>query len=306
MARPIKSVQQLLPAQNRPIKIDPPVVPTLTPLPGLPIPPVDFIPTPVPLLPIPPLDLIPIPPVTIRGTEFSDTLHGNFLDNVMYGYPATGPGSGVDDYDGYDTMYGYAGNDVMYGGNQGDSLHGGDGDDTLYGGLATYSGSDYLVGGNGNDKLYGGNDSDRLYGDAGNDSLYGEAANDALFGGTGSDLLVGGTGSDVLTTGTGFDVVKFNHRFEGVDTITDFLSPTDTIQVVRPGFSNGLALGTIAGHRFRLGLNALDASDRFIYHQPSGSLYFDQDGIGGVGKVKLATLSSKPAMNFTDIVVVAS
>ena len=99
----------------------------------------------------------PVLPVVIAGTAWSDSLHGNALDNVIYGYGG------------------------------GDLLAGGDGNDVLYGG----AGSDQNMHGEaGNDVLYGGDDFDRLFGGDGNDTLYGGKGADFLYGGAGKDAFV--------------------------------------------------------------------------------------------------------------------
>ncbi len=57
-----------------------------------------------------------------------------------------------------------------------------------------------------------------------------------------------------------------------------------------------LAGSTISVDQFRIGTGAGDASDRFIYNQNTGALFFDADGIGGAAQVKIATLSAGLAM----------
>ncbi|MBI4781480.1 MAG: calcium-binding protein [Oscillatoriophycideae cyanobacterium NC_groundwater_1537_Pr4_S-0.65um_50_18] len=275
----------------------------------------------------------------IRGTQLSDNsaygnseLYGTNSNDTIYGYPASGAGSDYNDYDGYDRLYGFGGDDVLYGGNQGDTLYGGEGNDILYGGLnPTYSGDDYLAGGTGNDWLYGGTGNDTLYGESGNDFLYGEAGldylsggddndymsggdgNDTLTGGSGSDTIIGGYGNDVLTSGTGFNKFKFNNKYEGLDTITDFGSYSDDINVVQSGFKVkgfffgdvNLSLGTIGASQFRLGSRALDSNDYFVYNRSTGALYFDRDGSGSSAQLQIATLSNKASMSYSDIAVVA-
>ncbi|NJL21124.1 MAG: type I secretion C-terminal target domain-containing protein [Leptolyngbyaceae cyanobacterium SM1_3_5] len=99
-----------------------------------------------------------------------------------------------------------------------------------------------LAGGAGNDKLFGGASSDTLRGGAGNDKLSGRAANDLLVGGAGADTLIGGVGTDVLvggagndrlTGGGGRDQFTFNSLSEVVDTITDFNTAEDLIDLRR-------------------------------------------------------------------------
>ena len=89
-----------------------------------------------------------------------------------------------------------------------------------------------------NDTLSGGDNNDFLSGDAGNDTLNGSAGTDTLTGGADADVLVFTTLSESFT-GTS--------PFSG-DTITDFLSGTDRIdvsaaQVTAIAGTNGLLQG---------------------------------------------------------------
>jgi Ca2+-binding RTX toxin-like protein len=102
-----------------------------------------------------------------------------------------------------------------------------------------------VVGGSGNDTLSSTATAgaDTLDGGAGNDALTGGGGADALLGGAGADTLTGGTGADVLTGGDGGDRFVFASNDTGAqtpvavstlgapDTITDFVSGTDKIQV---------------------------------------------------------------------------
>ncbi|MBD1867726.1 calcium-binding protein [Cyanobacteria bacterium FACHB-471] len=171
--------------------------------------------------------------------------------------------------------------------------------------LYAYAGNDSLYGNAGSDSLYGYEGNDTLDGGDGNDTLSGGSGSDVLVGGTGDDILIGGAGNDTLTSGSGFNVFRFNNISEKVDKITDFASYHDDIQVVKSGFSSSLNLGTIAAGQFRLGSSAGDSSDRFIYNQSTGALFFDKDGTGSAGQVQFATLSNKASLSYTDIVVIA-
>ncbi|MBD1995519.1 calcium-binding protein [Leptolyngbya sp. FACHB-541] len=157
----------------------------------------------------------------------------------------------------------------------------------------------------------------RFYGGEGNDTfdgkntktpltLYGDAGDDTLTGGKYHDTIKGGDGKDWLTGGGGADKFVYDNPFQGIDTITDFVAGKDTIVVSAAGFRGGLVANTVlAASQFTLGSSAGDASDRFIYNNTTGALYWDLDGTGAVGQIKLATLSGKPALNYTDISVVA-
>ena len=54
---------------------------------------------------------------------------------------------------------------------------------------------------------------------------------------------------------------------------------------------------------FSLGTSAKDASDRFIYDETSGALFFDAGGLDGTAQSQFATLSTGLAMTSNDIFV---
>jgi Ca2+-binding RTX toxin-like protein len=64
--------------------------------------------------------------------------------------------------------------------------------------------------------------SDFLYGALGNDRLAGGSGADRLYGGGGADVLIGDDGDDVLIGGGAVDVFRYDARYFGNDTITDF------------------------------------------------------------------------------------
>ena len=142
-----------------------------------------------------------------------------------------------------------------------------------------------------------------LIGNSGNNSLDGGLGNDVLSGGAGADILIGGLGNDRLTGGADADQFVFNTTpgVGNVDTITDFLSGTDSIVLdgaVFTGFGGALTVDMfISG----AGLTAAaDANDHLIYNTGNGGLFYDADGIGGVAAVRIANLSGAPVLGFTD------
>lgn len=218
-----------------------------------------------------------------------------------------------------DVITGLAGNDSLEGLGGDDNLDGGTGRDTLLGG----DGEDNLLGDNGNDSLDGGTGDDSLDGGAGIDTLLGGNGEDNLLGGNGNDSLVGGNNNDTLTGGSGTDSLTaggsgnkdfvYNNIKEGGDTITDLIANSssfdDSIVVSAAGFGGGLTPGAfITVAEFKLGAAATDPSDRFIYNQNTGQLFFDIDGVGGLNQQLLVKLSNPGAnTNFsnTDISVIA-
>ena len=106
-------------------------------------------------------------------------------------------------------------------------INGTPGNDNLTG----TSGNDIINGSEGDDLLIGLRASDVLNGGDGNDILSGGKGSDTLNGGLGNDNLVGGAGNDVFVLGAGL----------GVDTISDFTTSQDTIQLI-----NGLTFGQLS------------------------------------------------------------
>jgi Ca2+-binding RTX toxin-like protein len=150
-----------------------------------------------------------------------------------------------------------------------------------------------------------------LFGDAGNDFLIGSGGSDTLEGGTGDDTLTGGylETNNTFTGGAGADIFKYYSPTEGIDTITDFSVVDDTIHVSADplyGFGSGLTNGAaITTDQFVLGTAAVDKSDRFIYNQNTGALFFDSDGTGENGQVQFVSLPTGLAMTNADIFVTA-
>lgn len=157
-------------------------------------------------------------------------------------------------------------------------------------------GQDTLLGGVGNDTLIGGAHNDRLEGGNGNDSLSGRTENDLLFGGNGLDTLTGDAGADVFA---------FTTPTQGVDRIQDFDGTSDRIQIKASGFGGGLVAGTLPTTNFVLGNTALDASDRVMYQQLDGKLWFDADGSGSIAPINFAILNNRPSMSASYISIVA-
>lgn len=120
-----------------------------------------------------------------------------------------------------------------------DTFRGRGGDDILY----LYGGNDRGFGGAGNDGISGGKGRDLLSGGGGNDEILGGAGNDDLRGGDGADQLAGARGDDTITGGRGADTFDFDAT-SGDDTITDYQSGRDTIQLMG---SHGVSLEKVHG-----------------------------------------------------------
>ncbi|MEH2284126.1 MAG: cadherin-like domain-containing protein, partial [Nostoc sp.] len=281
--------------------------------------------------------------LTLTGSGVIGT--GNSLDNILIGNSAANMLSGGDGNDslfgssGNDTLLGGAGNDTLDGGTGIDSLIGGAGDDIytvdnlndiITEGLnagtdlvnssvswvlgdnlekLTLTGSGAINGtGNSlNNTLTGNTGANILNGGDGDDSLLGSSGNDTLLGGAGNDSLFGGIGRDVLTGGTGQDSLYLTDtRTGGYDTIADFTVGDDTIFLSKAEFGLSQSQNTVLDSGlFRLGTIATAASDRFIYNQTTGNLFFDADGIGKAAQVQIAQFSNLAMLTSADITVIA-
>nr|VFK41892.1 MAG: Hemolysin-type calcium-binding repeat-containing protein [Candidatus Kentron sp. SD]VFK47851.1 MAG: Hemolysin-type calcium-binding repeat-containing protein [Candidatus Kentron sp. SD] len=136
-------------------------------------------------------------------------------------------------------------------------------------------------------------------GGSGDDQITGNEFNNDLEGGAGRDTLTGGGGNDIFKfTDLGTD--------SDADTITDFTSGTDKIQVVSPNFGN-LSVGSLALDRFlSTGATLTDANPVFLYDNGTGSLRFDRDGHGNAAPVQIASLTGNRNLNYSDIQIVAA
>ncbi|MBD2681512.1 MULTISPECIES: calcium-binding protein [Nostoc] len=247
------------------------------------------------------------------------------------------------DYD--DNIVGNSGNDTLSAGYGKDTIDGGKGDDVLSinyrsanGGItttfnaSTNTGSitagtnqvsyknierlniwgtnnydDNIVGNSGNDTIYGGSGgNDTLVGGAGNDRLIAsDLGNNTLYGGFGNDILIGEFGNDTLIGGDGIDTFAFNSYRKGVDTIYDFNSTNELIQLSTYDFGEGLSSGSLGTSQFTIGTSATTSDQRFIYNSTTGGLFFDQDGsASGFTQVQFAQLSTGLSLTNNNFVVV--
>jgi Ca2+-binding RTX toxin-like protein len=138
------------------------------------------------------------------------------------------------------------------------------------------------------------------------DLLRGGAGANTLYGTINADVLYGAAGADTMTGGLGVDQFRYLNAAEGQDSITDFASGIDKIQVVGSGFG-GLAAGALSGAKFIAGASPVaNQAAQFLYNTTTGVLAFDADGAGGVAAVNLVTLVGHPAITATDLQVVAA
>jgi Ca2+-binding RTX toxin-like protein len=74
--------------------------------------------------------------------------------------------------------------------------------------------------------------------------------------------------------------------------------------VLENAIFTGLSVGILSRSAFRVGTSATDGSDRIIYDDQTGALYFDADGSGtGSSQVQFATLLGSPDLTRFDFFV---
>ncbi|WP_138504608.1 beta strand repeat-containing protein [Nostoc sp. PA-18-2419] len=245
---------------------------------------------------------------TLNGGTGNDTLSASFStgDNLLSGDNGNDylVASGFFDYDFPDLteIYTTSGNNT---------LNGGAGNDTLNINLSI--GDNLLLGGDGNDSLIGSNNNGPAYelfgySTSGNNTLDGGNGNDYLSVdvASGKNVLIGGKGDDTLYGGAGTDTFVFNTFNEGVDRLYNFNQANELIQVSAGGFGGGLSIGTLAANQFILGTSATTITQRFIYDDTTGALYFDQDGSGGAfTQIKFAQLFGGVSLSKNNFEVIA-
>jgi Ca2+-binding RTX toxin-like protein len=150
-------------------------------------------------------------------------------------------------------------------------------------------------------------------------NITGNSGINNLSGGDGNDLLFGGLGNDTLTGGSGQDIFLLNTTLNATsnrDTITDFSHSDDTIQLSKSVMTGLGAFGELSIDHFKVtsgvglgtiitGYTAIDSTDRIIYNQTSGALFYDRDGSGNSAAVQIAIIGNLPTdMDHTDFVVI--
>ena len=244
-----------------------------------------------------------------RGTGQSERIGGTNEDDRIY---AAG---------GNDIVQGKNGDDFIDGGRGHDNLAGGRGDDTYRVNHArdkiveaAGQGTDLIQSsvsftlpanveqlqliGSGNINGAGNSLGNTITGNVGRNALSGKSGADSLDGGAGKDKLDGGKGHDTLTGGVGADKFVFSApaKAANADVITDFNSAHDVIVLSHKVFK-ALAKGTISDADAAYATDADAASAHLVYDSATGVLFYDRDGAGSAGDVKIATLS--PGLTLT-------
>jgi Ca2+-binding RTX toxin-like protein len=104
-----------------------------------------------------------------------------------------------------------------------------------------------------------------------------------------------GTGNDTLTGGAADDVFVFSTALNSstnVDTMKSFAVASDLMQLDDAVFAGIGAPGALSGTAFHIGSAATDTTQRIIYDDSDGKLYFDADGSAGGAAIQFAKLTA--------------
>ena len=137
-------------------------------------------------------------------------------------------------------------------------------------------------------------------------NLTGNSLKNNLIGNAGVNVLDGRAGNDTLQGREGADSYAFTTVLgaNNVDVILGFSSADDTILLENNGVFVGLAGGALNANAFVVGTAAQDSSDRIIYDQATGRLFFDADGNGAGAQVQFARLDGAPIIQANDFTVI--
>jgi serralysin len=271
----------------------------------------------------------------LAGLGGADTLiGGNGTDTATYaasqapvtvslwlGLAAGGDAQG-DTFSSIENVIGSAYNDVIEGSSGTNKLDGGAGIDTV-----TYESAGAAVkvslastrgqstGGAGSDtltnfeNLTGSSYNDTLTGSTGNNIIKGLGGDDTISAGNGNDTIIGGSGLDKLTGGSGTDAFVFNLPSDGLDTVTDFVSNSDWLQISAAGFGHGLSSGVtpmlVTTADYTTVTNA-GSNGYFIFDNSgtnSGTIYWDPTGGSGSDAIAFVKINGT-ALLATDFHVV--
>jgi len=238
----------------------------------------------------------------IDGTSAGETLKGTANADRIFGF------------EGKDTIYGYAGADIIDGGTSADAMYGGDGGDTYIvqntGDVviekSTDTGAD-LVKSSVSFNLAGQNIETLQLTGSSDINAIGNSNTNTLTGNSGDNSLDGLGGADILSGGGGKDTFQFTKPLgtSNIDTVKDF-GGSDIFKLDNAVFTAFASTGALAASAFKnLDLGSADSSDRILYDQDKGDLFYDRDGSGSAFKaVKFAEIANQTTLNAGDFFIV--
>lgn len=138
------------------------------------------------------------------------------------------------------------------------------------------------------------------------------ATGSSIIGGSGADTIISGAGADTLTGNGGADIFRFAAQLApgNVDTITDFTSGTDDIELdhlVFESLTTRSTGATISNAEFAAGANLTSSATEgtvLIYNSTTGALYYDADANGAGAGELIFVLGNAPTLVASDIGII--
>lgn len=155
-------------------------------------------------------------------------------------------------------------------------------------------------------KFVGNGNANTFIGTAKNDTLTGNGGNDTLTGGNGSDTFVFGQVHTQTVTGAATAVQRYKNiasALTGTDTITDFVSGKDIIELHDDFYTALSKLGAVGATNLVIGTSALDADDYLVFDSASHVLSYDADANGIGAAIPIAQLTGVSTLVFTDFTI---
>jgi len=158
-------------------------------------------------------------------------------------------------------------------------------------------------------KFVGNDNKNTFIGTQKDDTFIGNGGDDNLTGGAGADVFVFGK---VITKTASGDKATVAQTYTdaataltGVDTIKDFVSGTDKIQLNRDQFSVFTTAGAINAANLKQGAGAVATTetDWLLFDSTSHVLSYDADGNGAGAAVAIVTLTGVNTLALADIVI---
>ncbi|WP_457090747.1 polysaccharide lyase family 7 protein [Microvirga sp. P5_D2] len=145
-----------------------------------------------------------------------------------------------------------------------------------------------VKGTNGHNVLSGSSSKEVIYGYGGPDKLYGKGGNDTLVGGAGKDAFV-------------FDATPNSKT--NMDVIRDFSLRDDVIRL-NDSVYTGIQSGRLSADSFVIGAQASDPSDRIVYDDKTGAVFYDADGSGNVDAVQFARIDAGLSLMASHFIII--
>ncbi|MGO4705998.1 hypothetical protein AB4072_09510 [Microvirga sp. 2MCAF38] len=238
--------------------------------------------------------------INLTGSSTNNVLHGNDAPNILSGLA------------GNDTYYVGAGDSVVEAVGHGydivyaEASFALDADAEVEELIASTAALINLQGSNTNNRIVGNSAPNVLSGLSGNDKILGGGGKDTISGGSGRDTIYGGYDADRLSGGPGKDVFVFDTppQKNKADRIVDFNVRDDTIHLARAVFKKAGKKGYLKEDSFYKGEKADSVSERIIYNDKTGALYYDADGSGPKAQIKIAMLKKNLKITYKDFFII--